>query len=84
MSSVAVATCINNNIKKAVVNANQACFSKCTSSDQTSDCWITCFFEGVFAMGRDAVIAPFEQGFASDDPAKGGCPSVVVAHGSHA
>ena len=55
------------------------CRANCTAVElhnQTSDCWIDCFLRTIMAMPADAVTAPFSTAFASDDPSKGGCPTV--------
>jgi hypothetical protein len=42
------ATCVNGNIKSNLVKEGKTCFSGCADpEDETTDCWINCFFEAV-------------------------------------
>ena len=73
------ATCVNNMIVKAVLARPNPCWANCTASEmhnQTSDCWIDCFLRTIMGMTTDEVTAPFSTAFDSEDPAKGGCPTV--------
>eukprot|EP01045_Picozoa_sp_COSAG04_P011636 COSAG04_NODE_755_length_10558_cov_3.555407_10_plen_157_part_01 len=40
-------SCLNDHINTAVEASNEACFATCGARNITSDCWITCFYEGV-------------------------------------
>ena len=73
------ATCVNNMMTEAILARNNPCFGNCTSAqlhNHTSDCWIDCFLRTVMAMPVDAITQPFLNSFASEDPSKGGCPTV--------
>ena len=82
------ATCVNDNMIAAIVAQRKgACFDDCASpTDESSDCWIRCFFETIVgntsatpplpATSKALIIGAFEASFASDDAAKGGCPDV--------
>jgi len=78
-------------LEALVQQTGQSCFGLCPQpTNQTSACWINCFFATVLGPGANSTLKPpghqqgamdlgdLEQawlaGFASDDPAKGGCP----------
>jgi hypothetical protein len=73
------ATCVNDQITRVVLAKPSNCWAHCSPTDmhnQTSDCWIDCFLRTIMAGTADDVIAPFTAAFASEDPSKGGCPTV--------
>lgn len=76
---------------RAVETAGHACFSACPQpTNQTSACWVHCFFETVLGPDADKTLKPpgkqtgamnvtdlttaWLRGFGSDDPSAGGCP----------
>lgn len=72
---------------KAVESIRPECFKACSPADQTnqsSACYLHCFFDtmvgnssaGVPKMKGADVLAPFVASFASEDPSKGGCPTI--------
>jgi len=77
-------------LDKLVASIGSKCFSGCTQpTNQSSACWIDCFFSTVLgpsadrtlkppgsqagAMSVDDLAAAWLSGFGSDDPNKGGC-----------
>eukprot|EP01048_Picozoa_sp_COSAG05_P000283 COSAG05_NODE_7_length_42457_cov_58.929152_40_plen_152_part_00 len=73
------ASCVNEMIIKTVLARPNPCWANCTSAEmhnRTTDCWIDCFLRTIMAMTSDEVTAPFSTAFTSDDPSKGGCPTV--------
>ena len=68
------------------------CFSACPNpTNQSSVCWADCFFTTTLGkgaststnptggMGSNNLVALWTAAFDSEDPAKGGCPSVPTA-----
>ena len=66
------------------------CFTKCAQPlNKTSVCWVDCYYKTLLgaAAGEEVVaktdgialakvVAAWDAAFGSDDPAKGGCPSI--------
>ena len=80
-------SCLNDHINTAVEASNEACFATCGARNITSDCWITCFYEGVLgsevAKGGALAGMPLAEldaawlgAFREVDPAKGGCAAM--------
>ena len=74
-----------------VESVRPECFQACSPADRTnqsSACYLHCFFDtmvgnstatpAVPKMKAEDVLAPFVASFATDDPAKGGCPTAVI------
>jgi hypothetical protein len=82
--------CLNGHIFDAVEAYNRSCFSGCgPTRNTTSDCWISCFYDGVLGTevltGGSITGIPLEQldhawlqSFRSDDPHAGGCPPIAL------
>jgi hypothetical protein len=72
------ASCVSGNVVASVVKRNPSCFAACPRgpSQESSPCWIGCLFGTLVRMPKAQIVAPFEQSFASADPAQGGCPEV--------
>ena len=69
------ADCANDAVVRAVVARDQPCFDALPNPENRSDIgWAECFYAVALNMDRDALLAPFEAAFASEDPDKGGCP----------
>lgn len=83
--------CQTRALDQLVASTGKQCFSACSQpTNQSSSCWVDCFFETVLgpdadkklkppgsqagAMGLDDLAAAWLQGFGSDDPTAGGCP----------
>lgn len=82
------ATCVNDNMVRAVQLRQPSCFKECPRpNDQTSDCWVQCLFETIVGNAtkspplpptpKAVIVRAFEQSFESDSPAKGGCADVL-------
>jgi len=82
------ATCVNDNMVRAVQSRQPSCFKDCPRpNDQTSDCWVQCLFETMVGNAtkspplpptpKAVIVRAFEQSFESDSPAKGGCADVL-------
>lgn len=85
-------TCSDNSIYSAVEKYGKSCFSTCDGVGPTrntsSACWIKCFYATVVGptagqpggtvagMPLEVLEQAWEAPFASDDPTKGGCPSI--------
>eukprot|EP00425_Heterocapsa_triquetra_P028155 CAMPEP_0195118686 /NCGR_PEP_ID=MMETSP0448-20130528/117615_1 /TAXON_ID=66468 /ORGANISM="Heterocapsa triquestra, Strain CCMP 448" /LENGTH=397 /DNA_ID=CAMNT_0040155965 /DNA_START=116 /DNA_END=1309 /DNA_ORIENTATION=- len=74
-------SCVDARMSESIVKRNQSCFDSCEdASDQSSDCWIKCFFDiivgnnGHPGVTRPEVLEPFERAFLP--MADGGCPDV--------
>jgi hypothetical protein len=75
------ATCANDNVHAAVRARNATCFGACPDggADETTDCFINCFFGtllpgGGAGMALQDIQAPFAAAFEEADPAaKGYC-----------
>jgi hypothetical protein len=81
------ASCVRSNLIAVVQAHHPSCWQACLQPhNMTSDCWIECLLEstggseanGVPAMTKAQLTAPFEAAFASDVAARGGCPEVKV------
>lgn len=79
------ASCVNGNVVNAVVQRNTSCWDGCgpDSKNMSSTCWIDCLFNVLTGADQDQpamtdteILAPFEASFATDDPSKGGCPTI--------
>lgn len=82
------ATCVNDNMVRAVQLRQPSCFKDCPRpNDQNSDCWVQCLFETIVGNAtkspplpptpKAVIVRAFEQSFESDSPAKGGCADVL-------
>ena len=82
------ATCVNDNMVRAVQLRQPSCFKECPRpNDQKSDCWVQCLFETIVGNAtkspplpptpKAVIVRAFEQSFESDSPAKGGCADVL-------
>ena len=76
---------VNGNVVNAVVQRNTSCWDGCgpDSKNMSSTCWIDCLFNVLTGADQDQpamtdteILAPFEASFATDDPSKGGCPTI--------
>jgi len=82
--------CHNSVFLGAVEAEGQSCFSKCgvDTKNISSPCWANCFYETtlgpdagkaggtVAGIPLDKLLNAWMAPFASDDPAKGGCPGI--------
>lgn len=85
--------CHNSVFLGAVEAEGKSCFSTCgvDARNISSPCWANCFYETtlgpdagrpggtVTGMALEKLLEAWMAPFASDDPAKGGCPNVGVA-----
>lgn len=68
------ASCMYQRLDAGVESTQPACFAACGPRNVTSDCYLKCFSEAVYAMTQDQLVAPWLNAFGSSDPSKGGCP----------
>jgi hypothetical protein len=84
------ATCVDNKADKAVEVHGKPCFDKCPQPlNKNTDCYLNCYrntlmgdaAQNLTAVEPALIIAPWKNAFATDDPAKGGCPPVKPSVG---
>eukprot|EP00035_Acanthoeca_spectabilis_P006054 m.119968 g.119968 ORF g.119968 m.119968 type:complete len:410 (+) comp13328_c0_seq2:32-1261(+) len=82
--------CQRANVYSVVEKNGAPCFSQCPSpTDNTTKCWVDCYFDTVLGTGSSTSITDPNAGmsvstlrdawtaaFNSEDPSKGGCPAV--------
>lgn len=82
---IANATCVNDRVVALVEQTGKQCFNACGPKKVTSDCYITCFMQTVLGnttagtppkVAASRIMQIFNAAFTSDDPSKGGCPSL--------
>jgi len=82
------ADCQARQLNTLVEQKGQPCFAACDQpANQSSPCWINCFFETVLGDGHNSSMAPaggisasdltaaWLAGFQGDDQSQGGCPA---------
>lgn len=78
-------SCVNDNVVNVVIKRNSSCFEGCGPDQhkRSSTCWIDCLFNIITgneqtnsAMTAAEIVAPFVTSFKTDDPTKGGCPTI--------
>ena len=79
------ATCVDSKADEAIEAHGKTCFDKCPRPlNKATDCYLNCYrntlmgdaAQNLTAVDAQAVIAPWKNAFAEDDPSKGGCPPV--------